>query len=176
MDEAMKRVEEIQDICTRQKKQLVLYLSMAFGNPYGDPWDPEIVLQWAEKMFNLGITTISLADTVGVAEPLIISSLFKNLIPHFPTVEFGAHFHTTPDTWREKVEAAFYNGCRRFDGAIKGYGGCPMAKDELTGNMATENLVVFMDEKGINLKLSKEAFQHSLMIADSIFIPASHVS
>src|SRR4030095_17022822 len=117
IQEALKRVEEIQNICLKQNKELVIYISMGFGNPYGDPWSPDVVMKWTEKMIGLGIKTISLADTIGVADPDTISLLFKDLIPAFPDIEFGAHFHTTPDTWKDKMEAAYENGCRRFDGA-----------------------------------------------------------
>lgn len=171
MDEALKRVEEIQNICTTKNKQLVLYISMGFGNPYGDQWSPELVLRWTEKMIDMEIRIISLADTVGIADPGVISLLFKNLIPAFPQIEFGAHFHTTPGTWREKVEAAYANGCRRFDGAIKGYGGCPMAADDLTGNMPTENLISFFDEQRAAHGLDMTAFQRAVLKADSVFIP-----
>ncbi|HYV95235.1 MAG TPA: hydroxymethylglutaryl-CoA lyase [Chitinophagales bacterium] len=170
IEESLKRVEEIQNLFVKYNKQLVIYISMGFGNPYGDLWSPEIVMQWTEKMIAMGIKIISLADTIGVADPKIISMLFKDLIPQFPNVEFGAHLHTTPETWREKIEAAYENGCRRFDGAIKGYGGCPMAKDELTGNMPTENLISFFEEKGIELQLNKPAFLNSMKIADDLFL------
>jgi hydroxymethylglutaryl-CoA lyase len=169
IEESLKRVEEIQNLCTKYNKHLVIYISMGFGNPYGDVWNPEIVMQWVEKMAGLEIKIISLADTIGVADPDIISMLFKNLIPQFPNVEFGAHLHTTPDTWREKAEAAFENGCRRFDGAIKGYGGCPMAKDELTGNMPTENLISFFESKGISTGIDKNAFSNAMKTALAVF-------
>ncbi|MFI5135255.1 MAG: hydroxymethylglutaryl-CoA lyase [Chitinophagales bacterium] len=170
IEESLKRVEEIQSLCVKYNKQLVIYISMGFGNPYGDPYSPQLVMKWVEKMIAMEIKIISLADTIGVADPKIISMLFKELIPKFPSVEFGAHLHTTPDTWREKIEAGFENGCRRFDGALKGYGGCPMAKDELTGNMATENLISFFEEKKIDLGLNHEALHRSMKIADEIFL------
>lgn len=166
---ALHRVEEIQKISEKYRKQLVIYISMGFGNPYGDPWDPDVVMKWVEKMIQMDIKIISLADTIGVAVPEIISLLFRNLVPAFPAIEFGAHLHTTPDTWKEKVEAAFENGCRRFDGAIKGYGGCPMAKDELTGNMPTENLVSFFEERKIETGLNKEAFSIAMKEAERTF-------
>ena len=143
---------------------------MGFGNPYGDPWNPEIVMKWIEKMIQMDIKIISLADTIGVADPKIISMLFKDLIPAYPNIEFGAHLHTTPDTWKEKIEAAYENGCRRFDGALKGYGGCPMAKDDLTGNMPTENLISFFSEKKIDLGLKEEMLRTSLQLADQVFL------
>lgn len=169
MNEALKRVDEIQNICLKQNKQLVLYISMGFGNPYGDPWHPEIVLEWSEKMIAMGIKIISLADTIGAADPEVISLLFKQLIPAFPAIEFGAHFHTTPDRWREKVEAAYMNGCRRFDGAIKGFGGCPMAKDELTGNMPTEQMLSFFEEMKVETGIEMHAFQKALLDSNSVF-------
>ena len=168
----MKRVEEIQNLCVKYGKQLVLYISMGFGNPYGDPYSPEIVMKWVEKMISMSIRVISLADTIGVADPQIISMLFSHLIPAYPQIEFAAHLHTTPDTWKEKIDAAYTHGCRRFDGALKGYGGCPMAKDELTGNMATENLLSFFQEKKIELELNEAALGRSMKIADEIFMNA----
>lgn len=170
--ESLKRVEEIQNLCVKYGKQLVLYISMGFGNPYGDPYSPEIVMKWVEKMISMSIRVISLADTIGVADPQIISMLFSQLIPAYPQIEFGAHLHTTPDTWKEKIDAAYTHGCRRFDGALKGYGGCPMAKDELTGNMATENLLSFFQEKKIELELNEAALGRSMKIADEIFMNA----
>lgn len=142
--ESLERVKAIQAICEKTSKQLVLYISMGFGNPYGDVWNAEIVLEWVEKLKQLGIKIFSLSDTVGVANPESIRYLFENLIPQHPDLEFGAHLHTTPDTWKEKIESAYNAGCRRFDGAILGYGGCPMAADELVGNMPTENLLSFI--------------------------------
>jgi hydroxymethylglutaryl-CoA lyase len=126
-------------------------------------------MKWVDKMIEMEINTISLADTIGVADPKIISMLFHELVPQFPNIEFGAHLHTTIETWKEKVEAAFSNGCKRFDGAIRGYGGCPMAKDELTGNMPTENLVAFFDEKKIETGINIPAFQHSIHQAELLF-------
>lgn len=141
--ESLERVKSIQEITQQANKQLVIYISMGFGNPYGDIWNAEIALHWVEQLEQLGIKIFSLSDTVGVAKPDSIKYLFENLIPKYPNVEFGSHLHTTPDTWQEKIEAAYKAGCRRFDGAILGYGGCPMADDELVGNMATENLLKF---------------------------------
>lgn len=169
MDEAIKRIEEIQSTCIKYNKQLVVYISMGFGNPYGDPWNPEIVMQWTEKMIGMGIRIISLADTIGIADPSAIKLLFSHLVPAFPEIEFGAHFHTTPGSWREKVEAAWENGCRRFDGAIKGFGGCPMATDQLTGNMPTENLLQYFDEKKIETGIDRDAFNQSMLAASRVF-------
>lgn len=141
--ESLERVKGIQEICEKANKELVIYISMGFGNPYGDLWNAEIVLNWVSQLKQLGIKIFSLSDTVGIATPENISYLFQNLIPRYPDLEFGAHLHTTPDTWKEKIESAYGAGCRRFDGAILGYGGCPMAADELVGNMPTENLLIF---------------------------------
>lgn len=139
--ESLERVKAIQEISQKADKQLVIYISMGFGNPYGDEWNAEIVINWVEELQKLGIKIFSLSDTVGIAKPDSISYLFENLIPKYPHLEFGAHLHTTSDTWFEKIDAAYKSGCRRFDGAILGYGGCPMAADELVGNMPTEYLL-----------------------------------
>jgi hydroxymethylglutaryl-CoA lyase len=139
-------VEAIQALCQKNNKKLVIYISMGFGNPYGDPWNPEIVLQWVERLSASGINTFSLADTVGLALVDDITNLFAELIPANPDLEFGAHFHTRPEDWRIKTEAAYAAGCRRFDGALLGYGGCPMAQDDLIGNMPTERLLDFVME------------------------------
>ncbi|MBA3648861.1 MAG: hydroxymethylglutaryl-CoA lyase [Chitinophagales bacterium] len=167
--DSLKRVEEIQNLCVKHKKELVLYISMAFGNPYGDAWSPDTVMYWTEKMVQMGIKIISLADTVGVATAAIISSLFKDLIPRFSDIEFGAHFHTTPETWREKMEAAYTNGCKRFDGALRGFGGCPMAMDKLTGNMPTENIIDFFTEKNIETGIREDYFLRALKKANEVF-------
>lgn len=159
--ESLERVKAIQEICEKASKQLVLYISMGFGNPYGDVWNAEIVLEWVEKLKQLGIKIFSLSDTVGVANPESIRYLFENLIPQHPDLEFGAHLHTTPDTWKEKIESAYNAGCRRFDGAILGYGGCPMAADELVGNMPTENLLSFIgNTDSETIDSLKTAFQN----------------
>ncbi len=149
--ESLERVKVIQEITQKADKQLVIYISMGFGNPYGDIWNAEIALHWVDELQKLGIKIFSLSDTVGVAKPASIKYLFENLIPKYPNLEFGSHLHTTPDTWQEKVEAAYNAGCRRFDGAILGYGGCPMADDELVGNMATENLLPLTPKGGLLL-------------------------
>lgn len=141
--ESLERVKAIQEISEKFDKQLVIYISMGFGNPYGDEWNAEIAIKWVDELQKLGIKIFSLSDTVGVATPESITYLFENLIPKYPNLEFGAHLHTTPNTWQEKVEAAYRAGCRRFDGAILGYGGCPMAADELVGNMPMENLLTY---------------------------------
>src|ERR1051325_3586794 len=155
--ESFKRVEEIQNLCVKNKKELVIYISMAFGNPYGDPWNSDIAIEWTKKLSQLGIKIFAMADTIGVSNPEKITYLFSKLIPEFPQLEIGAHLHTTPDTWQEKIEAAYNAGCRRFDSAIKGFGGCPMATDKLTGNMPTENVVSYFNQKGINTGIYSNA-------------------
>ena len=169
IEESLQIVENIQSLTYRKNKELVVYLSMAFGNPYDDEYSPEIVAEWFEKMAQLGVEKINLSDTIGSATPELITDLFNTLIPAFPNVEIGAHFHTTPDTWEEKVDAAYKAGCQRFDGAIKGYGGCPMAKDELTGNMPTEKLIDYMSEKGEDLGLNLDAFGEAMEFANKVF-------
>ncbi len=170
IEESLKRVEEIQFLCLNSKKTLVVYLSMAFGNPYGDVWNPGIVHKWAAKLVGMGVKVISLADTIGVSNPASISELFSNIIPEFKNSEIGAHLHTRPDAWREKLQAAYDAGCRRFDGAIKGFGGCPMAEDELVGNMATENLLSFFEEKKIEAGIDKAAFTEAMVLANKVFM------
>jgi hydroxymethylglutaryl-CoA lyase len=167
--ESLIRVEEIQRVCTEKNKQLVVYLSMAFGNPYGDEWGSEIAIKWTKELADLGIKTIALSDTTGVSNPENIHTLFSNLIPEFSDIEFGAHLHTTPDAWQEKVEAAYNAGCYRFDGALKGHGGCPMATDKLTGNMPTENLVSYFKNKNIDLAINADRLTDALQSAAGIF-------
>ncbi|MCU0441562.1 MAG: hydroxymethylglutaryl-CoA lyase [Bacteroidia bacterium] len=162
-------VKQMQALCLKSNKELVVYISMGFGNPYGDAWNTEIAEKWVAEMNAIGIKIISLSDTIGIANPQTISYLFSGLIPQFPTIQFGAHLHTTPDTWKEKMEAAYASGCKRYDGAIKGFGGCPMAADELTGNMPTENVIGFFEEKGINLGLNKVEFSQSMGAAVDVF-------
>ncbi|TSA50823.1 MAG: hydroxymethylglutaryl-CoA lyase [Sphingobacteriales bacterium] len=169
IEESLKSVESIWNICEQNKKQLVVYLSMGFGNPYGDKWNADIVMQCTKRLAQMGVKIISLADTVGVAKPNDISNLYNLLIPQFPSVEFGGHFHTKPNQWKEKIDAAYNNGCRRFDGALKGYGGCPMADDELTGNMPTENLVHFFNEKKFDLHLDDSKLADAILEADNLF-------
>lgn len=169
IEESVERVKQIQEICTKKDKKLVLYISMGFGNPYGDPWNAEVVMDWVSKLSQLGISIFSLSDTVGVSNPQSISYLFSNLIPAYPYLEFGAHLHTQPHNWREKIHAAFTNGCHRFDAAMKGFGGCPMAKDDLTGNMATENLVSYFSEVNQPMSIDFQQFIRSLSMANDIF-------
>lgn len=169
IQESLQTVAEIQELCIRNGKKLVIYISMGFGNPYGDLWTAEIVAHWVQKIVAMDIQIISLSDTIGIAKPADISYIFTALIKELPQVEFGAHLHTTPTTWEEKITAAYQSGCLRFDGAIKGFGGCPMATDALTGNMATENIVAFFDQKEIEMNLNRKAFALSLDQANFVF-------
>ena len=169
IEESLGRVKEIQDVCLKRNKQLVVYISMGFGNPYGEPWNADIVIRWIEKLSVFGIRIFALSDTVGVSNPENITHLFTHLIPSFPGIEFGAHLHSSPGSWEEKVDAAFKSGCRRFDSAINGIGGCPMAKDELVGNLATENLIAYFDKINESLTLNREAFTTSLLKAAATF-------
>jgi len=167
--QALEEVAIMQELCVRQDKELVLYLSMGFGNPYGEAWEPALVGEMTQKLDRLGITIISLSDTIGVSSPATIRPLFAELIPAFPHIEFGAHLHTSPTIWQEKVEAAYESGCRRMDGALLGYGGCPMAKDELVGNMPTEKMLSYLQEKGVPLALDKEALSRAMALASQVF-------
>ncbi len=160
--ESVERVQEIKKLCDDNGKKLMIYISMGFGNPYGDPWSAEIAAQWVEKLVAMNIKYVSLADTIGVANPESINYLFTHLIPKFPEVDFGAHLHTTPDAWLEKIDAAYNSGCTRFDGAIKGFGGCPMAADDLTGNMATENIIQYFDHENVSMGINKFEFRESV--------------
>jgi hydroxymethylglutaryl-CoA lyase len=169
ISESVLRVEAIQELCIKHGKQLVLYISMGFGNPYGDDWNAEVVMDWVGKMAALDIKIFSLSDTVGVSNPESISYLFSNLIPAYPHLEIGAHLHTQPHNWREKIHAAYTNGCTRFDAAMKGFGGCPMAKDDLTGNMATENLVSYFSETNVPMGIDFQQFIRSLSQANDVF-------
>ena len=167
IQESLKRVEEIQKLCTAHGKQLVVYLSMAFGNPYNDPWSPEIVISWAKKLQQMGVKILSVADTIGSSTPDNISLLFSALIPELKDVQLGAHLHSRPQSAREKIEAAHKSGCRQFDSAMLGYGGCPMAKDDLTGNIATEILIDYFASE--NLEYDKDAFNQAMAISSRIF-------
>lgn len=167
--ESIATLDEILNIASRTNKEVVAYLSMGFGNPYGDPWNVEIVAEWTEKMSQMGVKILSLSDTVGSSTPEVIQYLFSNLIPAYPTIEFGAHLHTTPDKWHEKVDAAYKAGCNRFDGAIKGFGGCPMAKDELTGNMPTEKLLSYFTAQKADTNLKPMSFESSYNKALEVF-------
>ena len=142
---------------------------MGFGNPYGDRWSVEICQQWVDKLAEMGVKILALSDTIGIATPESIAYLFKFLIPPYPDVEFGAHLHTQPHNWLPKIDAAFRSGCRRFDTAIKGFGGCPMAKDDLTGNMATENVLQYFEDGGVQLNINKNEFKKALKISSKVF-------
>ncbi|MEZ4875847.1 MAG: hydroxymethylglutaryl-CoA lyase [Flavobacteriaceae bacterium] len=168
--ESIEVLQDILNLAAQKNKEVVTYLSMGFGNPYGDPWNVEIVGNWAERLSNMGVKILSLSDTVGTSTPEVIDYLFSNLIPKYPTIEFGAHLHTTPTKWHEKVDAAYLAGCRRFDGAIQGFGGCPMAKDELTGNMPTEKLLSYFTVKKATTHIHTMAFESAHNMASTIFL------
>lgn len=169
ISEALKAIEEIQNICKRKNKTLVTYISMGFGNPYSDPYDVGIVEHFTDLLSRLEVKIISLADTIGVSKPDQIQYLFKTLAPKFPSIEFGAHLHSSPAKATEKIEAAYLSGCQRFDGAIKGFGGCPMAEDELVGNLATETILAYLESKKALPDVDQVEFSKSLSMADSIF-------
>ncbi|MFK7978489.1 MAG: hydroxymethylglutaryl-CoA lyase [Saprospiraceae bacterium] len=168
IEESLDRVKVIQEICLKHHKTLLIYISMGFGNPYGDYWNVEIVQKWVAELAKLDITIFQLSDTIGVAEPANIQYLFQDLIPANPTIEIGAHFHTTPDTWEEKIASAYDSGCRRFDGTIRGFGGCPMAQNKLVGNMPSENLIAFANERNIATQLDLEHYFSAMKIASQI--------
>jgi len=168
--QSLTQVEDMQRLCLQRNKEMVVYISMGFGNPYGDEYSAAIAIDWVQKLSDLGIRTIAMSDTVGVAEPQNIAPIFQHLVPAFPGVSIGAHFHSAPHNWEEKIQTAYDNGCVRFDSAMKGIGGCPMAKDDLVGNIATENIVYWSEEKNIPLQLNKDAFREAMMIANEIFI------
>ncbi|MEW7279560.1 hydroxymethylglutaryl-CoA lyase [Aquimarina sp. 2201CG1-2-11] len=167
--ESVATLQEILSIADKVNKEVVAYLSMGFGNPYGDPWSVEIVGEWTEKLSKMGVKILSLSDTVGTSTPEIIDYLFSNLIPAYPKIEFGAHLHTTPTSWFEKVDASYKAGCRRFDGAIQGFGGCPMAKDELTGNMPTERMISYFTTVNADTNIRTLSFESAHNEATKIF-------
>lgn len=169
ISQSLESVKHMQQLCVDHGKELVVYISMGFGNPYGDEWNAQIAQHWVSEMDKIGVRILSLSDTIGIATPDSISYLFSSLIPQFKDIEFGAHLHTTPDTWYEKVDAAYKNGCMRFDGAMKGFGGCPMAADDLTGNMPTEHLKAYFDNLHLETKLNNVAFNESLLAANAVF-------
>jgi len=169
ISESLKRVEEIQNLCVNKEKKLVVYISMAFGNPYGDLYDEDIVFNWVEKLVELDIEIISLADTVGVASPEQVYDMTSYLVESLPTTEIGVHLHSTSENWNQKLEAAIKAGAKRFDGALKGIGGCPMANDELVGNMNTEFLISYLEEKKLLPAINKEALADALVMANQIF-------
>jgi hydroxymethylglutaryl-CoA lyase len=167
--ESLVTLQEILNIADACNKEVVAYLSMGFGNPYGDPWNVEIVGEWTQKLSTMGVKILSLSDTIGSSTPEVISYLFSNLIPQYPSIEFGAHLHTTPDKWFEKIDAAYQAGCRRYDGAIQGFGGCPMAKDDLTGNMPTEKMLSYFTAQKANTNTSPMSFESSYNEASKLF-------
>ncbi|MFE3869390.1 hydroxymethylglutaryl-CoA lyase [Flavobacterium sp. LS2P90] len=167
--ESLITLQEILEIAYKSNKEVVAYLSMGFGNPYGDPWNTEIVGEWTQKLSDMGVKILSLSDTVGSSTPDVIGYLFSNLIPKYPEIEFGAHLHTTADKWFEKIDAAYKAGCRRYDGAIQGFGGCPMATDDLTGNMPTEKLLSYFTSKKENTNLSPMSFESAYNEASKLF-------
>ena len=170
IEESLDRVEEIQDLCIKNRKKLVIYISMGFGNPYGDDYNEAIVMKWVEKMVQLQIEIISMADTVGVASAEQIKSILNVLIPAYPDTEIGVHLHSTNNNWKQKLEAAVAAGCNRFDGALKGIGGCPMANDELVGNMDTELMIPYFKEKGLLKGLDHTALAECSRMAGEIFV------
>jgi hydroxymethylglutaryl-CoA lyase len=164
------RTARIAELASASGKELVVYISMAFGNPYGDPWNADVALHWTHRLVNeLGVRIISLADTVGVAEPPDVEAMFAALIPALPTVEFGAHLHARKDNWKPKTDAAWRGGCRRFDHAIAGFGGCPMAEDELVGNLTTELFVDALSSSGIATGLDQEQLARCVRMAAEVF-------
>ncbi|MFT4698563.1 MAG: hydroxymethylglutaryl-CoA lyase [Flavobacteriaceae bacterium] len=169
IEQSIDILQEILNLSEANNKEVVAYLSMGFGNPYGDPWSVEVVGEWTEKLAGMGVKILSLSDTVGTSTPEIITYLYSNLIPKFPEIEFGAHLHTTPTKWHEKVDAAYKAGCRRFDGAIQGFGGCPMAKDELTGNMPTEKMLSYFTAEKVNTNINTMSFESAHNEATKIF-------
>ena len=171
IEESLERVQAIQDICQKSNKEMVVYISMGFGNPYGDAWNAEIVVKWVDKLAEMGVRILQLSDTIGVSNPDSISYLFSNLIPYYRPkgIEIGAHLHTEPHNWKEKIQAAWQNGCTRFDGAIKGFGGCPMAKDDLTGNMPTENMVHFFKNRQVETGIVWDEFNKGMEMALQVF-------
>jgi hydroxymethylglutaryl-CoA lyase len=169
MVQSLVRVQEIQDICEETKKKAVIYISMGFGNPYGDPWSEEIVFEWVERIVSLGVDIISLADTVGVATPQQVERITKYIVDSLPDITVGAHLHSTPQNRADKIDAALNAGCLRFDGALKGIGGCPMANDELVGNMDTEWMIAHFEKAGYGLQLDREALANASQLATEIF-------
>jgi len=169
IEESVETLKSILEIAYSSNKEVVTYISMGFGNPYGDPWNVEIVGEWTERLAEMGAKILSLSDTVGTSNPETIDYLFSNLIPKYPDIEFGAHLHTTPTKWHEKVDAAYKAGCRRFDGAIQGFGGCPMAKDELTGNMPTERMLSYFTSEKADSNLNAMVFEAAYNKATELF-------
>ena len=167
---SLERVEDIQELCIKNNKQLVVYISMGFGNPYGDVYNEELVMEWVSKITGLGVGTVSVADTVGLASAAQVKRVMEKLVPMYPGIEIGVHLHAAPGTWQQKVDAALAAGCTRFDGALKGIGGCPMANDDLVGNLDTEQMIPLFEKLGILGKLDKKALLQASAMAASIFI------
>lgn len=170
IEQSLTQVAEIQSLCIQHKKELVVYISMGFGNPYGDVYNADVAIKQVHNLSQLGVKTIAMSDTIGVAKPDNISYIFNSLIPEFRDIQIGAHFHSTPDSWKEKMEAAYSAGCRRYDSALKGIGGCPMAEDELVGNMATEHIIDWCDALNIPLQINRAAFDVAYNMAAGVFI------
>lgn len=170
IQQSLERVDAIQDLCIKNKKQLVVYISMGFGNPYGDEYNEEVVMQWVDKMVELGIDIISMADTVGLATAEQVSSMLEALIPIYSNTEIGVHLHSTASNWKQKTEAAVKAGCKRFDGAIKGIGGCPMAGDDLVGNMDTELMIPYFKQEGLLENIDMEELKKCSLLASEIFV------
>jgi hydroxymethylglutaryl-CoA lyase len=168
--QSLAQVEEMQALCLKRNKELVIYISMGFGNPYGDEYNAEVAINWVKKLSDLGIKTIAMSDTVGVADPANISYIYNSIIPEFKHINIGAHFHSAPGQWEEKIQAAYNAGCLRYDSAMKGIGGCPMAEDDLVGNIATENIIGWCDRNNIPLKINRDAFREAYNMAGNIFI------
>ncbi|MEO6732389.1 MAG: hydroxymethylglutaryl-CoA lyase [Ferruginibacter sp.] len=169
MENSLEMVEEIQNLCIKNQKELVVYISMGFGNPYGNPYNEAIVLEWVDKLVQMEIPIISMADTVGLATPVQVNSILSTLIPAYPGVEIGVHLHSSPFSWKEKIEAAINGGCTRFDGALKGIGGCPMAGNELVGNMDTELMIPYFQSMHLLGDMNREALEECSKMATEIF-------
>lgn len=168
-EEALDRVKEVKELCEKHDKELLIYLSMAFGNPYNEVWNAEIVAEWTRRLSELDINLFMPSDTIGSSNEESISAVYGLLNQEFPTLQIGAHLHTTPDSWKEKLDAAWENGCRRFDSALKGFGGCPMAKDDLTGNMPTERVLQFLEDKGVESGVNKNAWSEAITLSSQTF-------
>ena len=170
IQESLNTVDELLNLCDKYGKTAVVYLSMGFGNPYGDEWSNEIVEKLTEELVIRGVKILSLSDTIGVSTPDKINYLFPHLVKKFPNIEFGVHLHSTPSSWEEKIDAAYKSGCKRFDSALKGFGGCPMATDSLTGNIATENVISYLEKQGVELSLDMTAWQDALSFSNRVFL------
>ena len=167
--ESLNTIEELVDLCSKHDKTAVVYLSMGFGNPYDDAWSNEIVEQRTAELVNRGVKVLALSDTIGISTPEKINYLFSYLVKQFPEIEFGVHLHSTPSSWEEKIDAAYKSGCRRFDSALKGFGGCPMATNTLTGNIATENVISYFQNQGEVLQLDMDAWQEAMLFSSRVF-------